>query len=282
MIGNGDLRAAIGLRPETMEEGYTSLPSSHLLGSVPAVIPEEKKSNASGGAVSNANLQIFPPTNGGYQSPRAADDREEQTTSSWKGFFSISSYQPYFNVDTDTVVDRLISSVYPMHDFHRKIDANPDMYGPVWITTTLVFMLAAFGNCATYLINQRNELNMAWNFDVTYVNWAASIIYCYTVAVPAAFYFLLQYLGTNTSLLRLWCLWGYSLSIFIPTTLLLIIPVEFLRWVLIILAGAASSWFIYLNLKVYTEGSNELTVLVVSALVLQLALAIFIKVIFFA
>lgn len=63
--------------------------------------------------------------------------------------------------------------------------------------------------------------------------------------------------------------------------LLLIIPVGFLRWIFIMLAGAASAWFIYLNLKVYTEGNNDLVLLVVSALVLQIALAIFIKVFFF-
>ena len=57
----------------------------------------------------------------------SVDAGDEQTAGSWKGFFSISSYQPYFNVDTDTVLDRLISSMYPMHDFHRKIDVNPDM-----------------------------------------------------------------------------------------------------------------------------------------------------------
>lgn len=91
-------------------------------------------------------------------------------------------------------------------------------YGPVWITTTLVFILAAFGNFATYLMHQRNEQDIVWNFDVTYVNWAASIIYGYALGVPPAFYFLFQYFGASTSLIRLWCLWGYSLFIFIPTS----------------------------------------------------------------
>ncbi|ONK62040.1 uncharacterized protein A4U43_C08F36170 [Asparagus officinalis] len=264
-----------------MEEGYTSIPSSQLPGSVPAVIPQDKKPTPSASVIPNANLQHFPPANGGYQPPGSPYDGDEQTASNWKGIFSISSYQPYFNVDTDVVVDRIISSVYPMNDFHRKIDANPDMYGPVWITTTLVFMLASLGNLATYLIHQRDEHDTAWNFDVTYVNWAASIIYAYALAVPAAFYFLLQYLGSNASLTRLWCMWGYSLFIFIPSSLLLVIPVELLRWIIIILAGSASSCFIFLNLKVYTQGNNDLMVLVVSASVLQFALAIFIKAFFF-
>jgi hypothetical protein len=41
---------------------------------------------------------------------------------------------------------------------------------------------------------------------------------------------------------------------------LLLIPVEFLRWVIIILAGGASSWFIASNLEC-TEGA-DMTVLI--------------------
>lgn len=62
---------------------------------------------------------------------------------------------------------------------------------------------------------------------------------------------------------------------------LLLIPVEFLRWSIIALAGGASSWFIALNLKECTEGADVM-LLIASAAVLQFALALFIKVFFFA
>lgn len=54
-------------------------------------------------------------------------DADVENQANWKGYFNVASYSPYFNVDTDVVVDRLISSVYPMDGFYRKIDANPDM-----------------------------------------------------------------------------------------------------------------------------------------------------------
>ncbi|URE00567.1 Yip1 domain [Musa troglodytarum] len=63
--------------------------------------------------------------------------------------------------------------------------------------------------------------------------------------------------------------------------LFLVVPSEIFRWIIIILAGSASSWFVYLNLKVSTEGSDA-TPLVVSALALQFALALFIKIFFFS
>lgn len=79
----------------------------------------------------------------------------------------------------------------------------------------MVFALASLGNCATYLMQKRTDSNASWSFDVGYVNVAAFAIYGYAVVVPLAFYFLLQYLGTTASLIRFWCMWGYSLFIFI-------------------------------------------------------------------
>ncbi|KAJ0987817.1 hypothetical protein J5N97_006173 [Dioscorea zingiberensis] len=279
----GDLLAASPIKEYAMDEGYTSLSSTHLLGSVPAVIADGKRSVVDEAPTgSHSNLHIFPPANGGYQPPGSPYGGDEQATTNWKGIFSISTYSPYFNVDTDNVVDRIFSSMNPIHgDFHRKIDSYPDLYGPVWISTTLVFMLSALGNCATYLMSSKSEADIAWVFDVNYVNWAASVVYGYAIVVPAAFYFLLQYFGTSASLIRFWCLWGYSLFIFIPSSLLLVIPVEFLRWIIIIVAGAASAMFIGTNLKSYTEGS-DMMVVVVSAMVLQFVLGLFIKIFFYA
>ncbi|XP_052154542.1 uncharacterized protein LOC127772629 isoform X2 [Oryza glaberrima] len=211
-----------------MDEGYANLPTSHLLGSVPAALTPEERKPSPVAEVGTSRLQQFPPAlggtggvggggGGGYQPPGTPADGDVETQTNWKGYFNVASYAPYFNVDTDVVVDRLISSVYPMDGFFRKIDANPDMYGPLWITTTLIFMLAAFGNFATYLMQRKTDLNI-WSFDVGYFNWAASVMYGYAAAVPAIFFFLFQYFGSRPSLVRFWCMWGYSLFIFIPAS----------------------------------------------------------------
>ncbi|KAF5453604.1 hypothetical protein F2P56_028496 [Juglans regia] len=268
-----------------MDESSKSLPTSHLLGSVPAVISEEK--NASNYEVPEANLQIFPPNSRGergrgYQTLGSPTEGfEQQPANGWKGVFNISSYIQFFDVDTDIVLNRLMSSFYPSGgDFSHKIDANPDLYGLIWISTTLVFVLAAFGNCATYLMQKHSDSSTSWSFDVSYMNVAAGSVYGYVIVVPLAFYFLLQYLGTKPSLVRFWCLWGYSLFVFVVSSFLLLIPVELLRWIIIILAGSSSACFVALNLRSYIEGS-DLSLMVVAAFFLQMALAIFIKVWFF-
>ncbi|MBA0866093.1 hypothetical protein Goshw_017824, partial [Gossypium schwendimanii] len=66
-------------------------------------------------------------------------------------------------------------------------------------------------------MQKHSDGTTSWSFDVGYINAAAVGIYGYAVVVPMAFKFLLQYLGSNASLVRFWCMWGYSFSIFIPT-----------------------------------------------------------------
>lgn len=72
------------------------------------------------------------------------------------------------------------------------------------------------------------------------------------------------------------------LKYFVPNyfQFLLVVPIEFFRWIIIIVAGSASACFVSLNIKSNIPG-NDLTVVVVSAFVLQIALAIFIKICFF-
>ncbi|XP_027332441.1 protein YIPF1 homolog isoform X1 [Abrus precatorius] len=268
------------------ESSYTGLPTSHLLGSVPAVITEDN--NTTKHVVTDESMQIFPPNNGGdrgrgYQTLGSPTEAfEQQPASNWRGVFSVSSYSQYFNVDTDVVLTRLISSLNPVGgDFFSKIDANPDLYGLIWISTTLVFVLASIGNLATFLIQKHADNSTSWSFDVSYVNMAACSIYGYVIVVPLAYYFFLQYMGSNASLIRFWCMWGYSLTIFIISSFLLIIPVEILRWFIIIITGVASASFVALNLRSYIEG-NELSLAIFAAFFLQIGLAVFIKVWFFA
>ncbi|XP_057990684.1 uncharacterized protein LOC110645233 [Hevea brasiliensis] len=114
-----------------MEESHSNLPTSHLLGSVPAVVSEEKSTITYG--VPEANMLTFPSNNNGGGSSRGyqtlgspPEGFEQQPPNNWKGVFSVSSYTQYFNVDTDVVINRMMSSFYPVGgDFFSKIDANP-------------------------------------------------------------------------------------------------------------------------------------------------------------
>lgn len=108
---------------------------------------------------------------------------------------------------------------WQQHWFHKYLTLTLSpwcvRYGLIWISTTLVFVLASFGNCATYLMEKRTDNTTSWSFDVSYMNVAAGSVYGYAIVVPLAFYFLLHYLGSKPSLVQFWCLWGYSFFVFV-------------------------------------------------------------------
>ncbi|KAJ9553424.1 hypothetical protein OSB04_017469 [Centaurea solstitialis] len=292
---------------------YTSLPTSHLPGSVPAVITEEKAPAIHKDP--EANLQIFPPNSGGggqgYQTlTNRSDGDGSQSANNWNGAFSISSYTQYFNVDTDDVMNRLTSSLYPSGDFFRKIEANPDLSLQGWkswfanntpICKTLMkendqaiwahldlhhagICDSALGNCATYLMSKKGDTSASWTFDVSYFHVSAIAVYGYVFLVPLGFYLcfsiLVQRLALSTfgacgdtlssfSFSALDVVTNHVVSfLFVNTCMqvLLVIPVDFLRWTITLITGVASAAFVGLNLRSHVE-LNDLTIVLVAACV---------------
>jgi protein YIPF1/2 len=69
------------------------------------------------------------------------------------GCLSVRYYQPYFDVDTAHVVERIKFALFPFkreEGFIQLLGPNPDAYGPFWIATTLVFAIAVVSNLSSY------------------------------------------------------------------------------------------------------------------------------------
>jgi len=162
------------------------------------------------------------------------------------GFFSVEFYQPYFNVTTNDVKERIKSSLNPIKPrFFELTQENPDLYGPIWIFTTLVLVLAAAGNFAQF-IHPNADKTQGYNY--TFVPTAALIIYGYGFVFPVILTILLKIFGSNSSsYIQTICCYGYSLFVFIPAFILAIIPVPILQWIVIILGIVASTLFLVTN-----------------------------------
>ena len=75
-------------------------------------------------------------------------------------------YQKYFNADTNEVLMKLAGSITPTFNNNfliNRIRPNPDMYGPFWIITTLIFTIAITGNIASFLRNFGSDFK--WHTD---------------------------------------------------------------------------------------------------------------------
>mmetsp|Transcript_28208 Transcript_28208/g.25008 ORF Transcript_28208/g.25008 Transcript_28208/m.25008 type:complete len:180 (+) Transcript_28208:124-663(+) len=140
------------------------------------------------------------------------------------------------------------------NNFFEVLDNRPDLYGPFWIYTTLIFCLAAGGNMSKYLVHMGNP-NQPFHTNYDFVPLAAILIYCFGFGVPIIFTALLKFFGSKeTKFIDTICIYGYSYSILIPISLLAIIPINIVEWILLILGIASSTWFLLNNFAAYLAG----------------------------
>ncbi|KAL7648055.1 UNVERIFIED_CONTAM: hypothetical protein RMT77_001672 [Armadillidium vulgare] len=170
------------------------------------------------------------------------EDDVGETPKSAHSFWTFEFYQQFFDVDSKQVGDRIIWSMIPkpgVNFLKSYIRPNPDLYGPFWICVTLVFSTAISGNLSNYLQSKNPD---RWKYDFHLVTLATSCIFTYAMFVPILIWGVLIWRSSksNLTLLELICLYGYSLAIFVPVSLLWMIPLLWLKWCLGIVASVLS------------------------------------------
>ena len=164
-------------------------------------------------------------------------------------FWSITYYQPLFDVDTLQVLQRIKGSLLPRPKgaFFEQITANPDLYGPFWIATTLIFTMAMTGNLASYIAFVPTPTKPKWNYSFNQLTTAGSVVYSYVTILPLIIWLLLRYFEASKRLVDVLCIYGYALSCFVPISILCVLPFNLLRWLLVIVGGVVSAVFLLSN-----------------------------------
>lgn len=104
------------------------------------------------------------------------------------------------------------------------LEGNPDLYGPVWIATTVVVILFMTGTISQYLAHAGKE-HFAYDFKL--LSGGAGLIYGYTAIVPVALWAALKWWGSESAnLLEVLALYGYSNLIWIPVALISWSPIS--------------------------------------------------------
>ncbi|VDL72256.1 unnamed protein product [Nippostrongylus brasiliensis] len=134
--------------------------------------------------------------------------------------FSMSFYRQFFDVETDQVLKRVLNSVVPTNSnfILDYVHPMPDLWGPFWISVTLVFSIGVFGNIAQYIEN--DGLPGEYGSDFRLVTTSATLVFLYVVLVPVILSTILWQRKSELqfALTDLLCAYGYSLSIFIPVS----------------------------------------------------------------
>jgi hypothetical protein len=139
--------------------------------------------------------------------------------------FSPAFWSSMFNVDTVEVTSRVRASCWPFAaaspSFLSLAAAKPDMYGPVWVAATLVFVIGAGANLASFLslgsAGADGGAVSIWKYDFSMVTSALALVYAFVFGGSLALWLALQYSGvTALGITYLVCLLGYSLTPFVP------------------------------------------------------------------
>ena len=160
------------------------------------------------------------------------------------GCLSVRYYQPFFDVDTSEVTERVSHSLMYCRrneSFISSIKEKPDLYGPFWITTSLVFTVAFCSHMSAWLSSWMYGSN--WENDFAALVNAASLIYGFAACAPTLAYFSLRQLDISVGFVPLICMYGYSLSSFIIASIVCLVPSNTIIWVSLIGAALSSSVF---------------------------------------
>lgn len=215
-----------------------------------------------------------------------SDDEDNQQESSellggekqTGGFWTFEYYQSFFNVDTLQVLDRIKGSVMPLpgrNFVKHHIRSNPDLYGPFWISVTLVFSVAISGNLSTFL-RETGNTDFHYRPEFHRVSIAAVTVFLYAWLVPLGVWGFLTWRQSverqisGYTFLETVCVYGYSLFIYIPTSILWTIPFNWLQWLLIVVAMVISGSMLVMTFWPAVRDDTKLTAFATMAVIVSL------------
>jgi len=202
------------------------------------------------GAMDNA---AFPPAN---VQPLQQQQQQQNNVPTgcfqrFTSFFSTNALEAHFDIDTEDVKDRLWGSVryanspeYFMQSVLNKEGKRADLYGPVWITMSCIFLFAVTSNTAKFL---HTDSLTDFEYDILNLAHAFSVLLFYTFIIPFVLFVSFKCINVPLSLMDLISLYGYSLVPYIPITIMCLIPSVLFEWIVLLTATGLSLLLILRN-----------------------------------
>lgn len=197
--------------PEVTKDLKLSDENHNLLGDIDDDVPEQQQQQQQQKTKKKAGANKKSKKEGDGNDGDGEDSRKW-----YHMFYRVSYYRPYFDVDTVDVGNRILRSLVPTKKFFEVTGDNPDLYGPFWITTTLLFALAIASNFSNYITYWMAGRENEWGYSFNRVVVGAAVLYTYDVLASLSVWLTQKYwLKLEISLVSCLCVYGYSLSPFV-------------------------------------------------------------------
>ncbi|KAG0253844.1 hypothetical protein BG011_006131 [Mortierella polycephala] len=209
-------------------------------------------------------------------------NRANQEQNANQPIWSVAYYAKFFDVDTSQVMERCFASVIPKDNFLEVMGGRPDLYGPFWIATTVIFVLFVTSSIVDSINAYINKT--IYSYDIFQMTFAFGTIYTYAFLVPLMVWGATKYFGCQPDLLEMLALYGYALTIWIPVSVLSVIPIELARWILLGIGAGLSGVFLIRNMyPVVSRAEAQIAkIILILVVIFHGALALVLKYKFFA
>ena len=196
-----------------------------------------------------------------------------------KFFCCFAIFKKYFQITSNDFILRFINSFIPFNNkFGNLVKNNPDLYGPIWIYTSLIVLISATGSLTRTLQGHNNK-----NFFQEFIPIAGTTIYSVGFGLPILITFLMKLFGIKLGFVHVICTYGYSFSIYLPISIICLIQVNAVQWIALIYAVFSSTSLLVVNYyKLMGEFSKNKKYLIIGVVLLaQIGLLLFFKLYFF-
>ncbi|KAF9286281.1 hypothetical protein BGZ68_003062 [Mortierella alpina] len=213
-----------------------------------------------------------------FEGNRANNQEQNANHSIW----SVAYYAKFFDVDTSQVLERCFASVIPKDNFLEVMGGSPDLYGPFWIATTVIFVLFVTSSIVESINAYINKT--VYSYNIYQMTFAFGTIYTYSFVVPLLVWGATKYFGCQPDLLEMLALYGYALTIWVPVSILSVIPIELARWILLGIGAGLSGVFLIRNMyPVLSRAEAQIAkIILILVIVFHGVLALILKYKFFA
>jgi len=179
-------------------------------------------------------------------------------------------------------MERCFASVIPKDNFLEVMGGAPDLYGPFWIATTVIFVLFVTSSIVDSINAYLN--GTVYSYNIYQMTFAFGAIYTYAFIVPLMVWGATKYFGCQPDLLEMLSLYGYALTIWIPVSILSVIPIELARWILLGIGAGLSGVFLIRNMyPVLSRAEAQIAkIILILVIIFHGALALVLKYKFFA
>ena len=205
----------------------------------------------------------------------------EAVNKTWidKFFCCFNIFKKYFQITSQEFLLRLFNSLIPFNNkFQNLIKERPDLYGPIWIYSSLILIISATGSLTRTLQGNNNK-----NFFQEFVPIAGVVIYGIGFGLPILITFLMKIFGSSLDFVSVICTYGYSFSIFLPISIICVIQIDILQWVALIYAVFSSTSLLVVNYyrQMGDYSRNKKILIIFIVLIFQFGLLLFFKLFFF-